>query len=175
MSFSLLIMDEVLWLNTLEHISRWKPHRLTEQLWCKWEQMSVCFIALYRNRFFPLLGSCMYKRQLHNTLLFDTSLWCPSSVARSTRQPLFPLLQSSYRDGDGAPALAPQPSSVPSSLLMSTCLIRAAGWGAPRQQQFSPACEWDWRAICWPKSLIISTSLSGGGLVLWGWGGGERK
>lgn len=52
--------------------------------------------------------------------------------------------------------------AVPSSLLMSTCLIRTAGW-APRQQQFSTACEWDWRAICWPKSLIISTSLSGGG------------
>lgn len=80
----------------------------------------------------------------------------------SITQPLFPLLQNSYRAGDRAPALAPEHRSQ--QLANVNLPATRSRVGAPRQQQFSTACEWVWRAICWPKSLIISTSLSGGGL-----------
>lgn len=52
--------------------------------------------------------------------------------------------------------------------------VERGGGGAPRQQQFSTACEWASRAICWPKSLIISTSLSVGDGA-WGASGVSRE
>lgn len=90
----------------------------------------------------------------------------PPSVACSIRQSLFRLLQNSYRDGDRAPALVPEHCSQ--QLANVNLPDTHSRVGAPRQQQFSTVCEWDWRAICWSKSLIISTSLSGGGWCM-GW------
>lgn len=87
----------------------------------------------------------MYKCQQHNTLLFDTSLWCTtiitttSSVACSIRQPPLPLLQNSYRDGDRAPALVLEHRSQ--QLANVNLPDTHSGVGAPRQQQFSTACE----------------------------------
>lgn len=99
------------------------------------------------------------------TVLLDTRLWCPHSMACSIRKPLFPLQQSSYGDRDGAPALMPERCSQ--QLANVNLPDTHSRVGASRQQQFSTACEWDWRAICWPKSLIISTSLSVG-VGTWG-------
>lgn len=114
----------------------------------------------------------MYKCQLRNTFLLTPACGAPPSMACSIRLPLFPLLQNSYRDGDRAPALVPEHCSQ--QLANVNLPDTHSGVGAPRQQQFSTACEWDWRAICWPKSLIISTSLSGGGWCR-GWQRGEER
>lgn len=81
----------------------------------------------------------MPKCQLHNAVLFDTCLWCPHSMARSIRQPLFPLQQSSYGDRDGAPALMPERCSQ--QLANVNLPDTHSRVGAPRQQQFSTACE----------------------------------
>lgn len=110
--------------------------------------------------------------------MFDINLWClphlpsPPSVACSIRQPTLPVLQNGYRDRDRAPALAPEHRSQ--QLANVNLPDTHSRVGAPRQRQFSTACEWDWRAICWPKSLIISTSLSGGGWCM-GWQRAEER
>lgn len=128
-----------------------------------------------------IFTECTYECHLHNTFSFDINLWCQTAHTGITthththhdiKQPLFPLLQNGYEAGDGAPALVPERHSQQlANVNLPDTHSRA---GAPRQQQFSTACEWDWRAICWPKSLIISTSLSGGGWCM-GWQQAEGR
>jgi len=63
----------------------------------------------------------------------------PPSMACSIRKPLFPLLRSSYRDRDRAPALVPERCSQ--QLANVNLPDTHSRVGAPRQQQFSTACE----------------------------------
>lgn len=82
---------------------------------------------------------CLDKCHPDNNALFDICLWCPPSMACSIRLSVFPLLQSSYRDRDGAPALVPERCSQ--QLANVNLPDRLGRVGAPRQQQFSTACE----------------------------------
>lgn len=162
----------MLWLNTLRRFpsgngsdkwSSWDVRRLVNEHVGRFFSSFLNLILIITNHGSKsTLREQTHECQLHKVYCLTPACGAPaSSMACSIRQPRFPLLQNGYRDGDRAPALVPVRRSQ--QLANVNLPDTHSGVGAPRQQQFSTACEWDWRAICWPKSLIISTSLSGGG------------
>lgn len=70
----------------------------------------------------------------------NVSYTLPYCVVCRIRQALFPLLGNSYKDGDRAPA--PVPEHCSQQLANVNLPDTHGGEGrAPRQQQFSTACE----------------------------------